>query len=112
MTQFGTRTRSPCLARIPRLLGVLAAALLCGCASYWRSDVVRGTALDAKAIQRIIVGKTTRDDVFRLLGPPRSILYSQAEFEHSTSVQLGPGQRTFYSVTENRYVGGSAMTTM
>lgn len=103
MTPARARGFQACALQIPRLLGMLALALLSAC-GYWRSDQVRGDPLDQEAVRRIVIGKTTRDDVFRLLGPPRSIVDGQADFERSISIPWGAGERTVYSVTENRFL--------
>lgn len=69
---------------------------LSGCFKY-NMTVERGAPLNDEAIKEIVIGKTTRSDIFKLLGTPHSIFHNQAEFTEGYSI-MG------YSTVQNRYL--------
>jgi hypothetical protein len=76
--------------------GALALAASVACA-YSRTTVTTGRPLDEKAIGGIVIGQTTRSDIFKALGAPHSIFQGQAEF---TEAKLLP----LYFHSQNRYL--------
>lgn len=65
--------------------------------SYSRLNVQSGRPLDEQAIKRIVIGQTTRSDVFNLLGTPHSMFQGQVEFREAQLLPL-------YLHNENRYL--------
>jgi hypothetical protein len=57
--------------------------LLSGCLSYSNMTVTKGKPLNQSGINQIVVGRTTRSDVFKLMGAPHSIFQGQVEFKRS-----------------------------
>lgn len=80
-----------------RCLILLSVLTLGGCFVSHRT-LKKGTPLAQHALNRIVIGTTTRSEVFELLGPPHSILTGQAEFMDAD--YLG-----YYSHTLNRQLG-------
>ena len=85
--------------------------LVGGCVGYSSSKVIRGKPIDEAAVGRIEIGKTTRSELFRDLGPPHSIFKGQVEL-HDTDAMLLLGSmplhlfpyHEYYSHSENRYL--------
>jgi len=77
-------------------------ATVCGCFSYSTTTVEKGKPLDQAAISRIVIGQTTRSDVFALLGTPHSVFEGQVEFREDQGVGFDP--HLFYSYKDNRYL--------
>lgn len=73
-----------------------------GCATA-RLDMKaeHGSPIDEDKLNSIVIGKTTRSDVFKLLGTPHSMFQGQAEFQEGYVV-FSLGQ--FYSHNQNRYL--------
>jgi hypothetical protein len=70
---------------------VLCLPLLVGCA-YWHHDEFEtGTRLDESKIGQIVIGKTTRQEVFRMFGPPHSIFTGQVEFQGDVPLAVERG---------------------
>ena len=65
-----------------------------GCVSISTTAEI-GEPLDVKAIQKIVIGETTKSDIFKTMGTPHSIFQNQAEFTESYSIQG-------YSTVQNR----------
>jgi hypothetical protein len=59
-----------------------------------------GTRLAPEATRRIVVGKTTQDEVFHLFGPPHSIFEGQVEIR---SFYLPLGNRFLATPNEKHY---------
>jgi hypothetical protein len=78
------------------LLQILSISIVVGCASMKMTAEV-GDKIDEDAVQQMVIGKTTRSDVFALLGTPHSIFENQAEFTEGYSV-MG------FSTVQNRYL--------
>ena len=105
------------------LLGIGSVGLG-GCVSYETMKAVKGRPLSSQAIQQIEIGKTSRSDIFRLLGTPHSIFEGQAEFQEAQQVgyyshresrtlsSLGDGQYALlyrFGATSDRTLGASAV---
>jgi hypothetical protein len=61
------------------IVSLALAVMIAGCASI-RSVSETGTRVDEKLIDQIVVGKTTRFQVYDLFGPPHSTIRGQAQF--------------------------------
>lgn len=75
---------------------LLCISIAAGCGTT-NMSVEAGNRIDESALRKMIIGKTTRSDVFALLGPPHSIFENQSEFVESHSI-MG------YSTVQNRYL--------
>lgn len=75
-------------------LGLLMAV---GCVTLGRSTthIEHGTPIDSARVDRIVIGQTTRSDLFKWFGPPHSMFKDHAELV--TYEKVG-----FYSHSENR----------
>ena len=73
------------------------AAMNGGCVRYETGSVEVGRPISAGDVRQIEIGKTTRSDVFKLLGTPHSIFEGTAQFLENRSM-------TFYSHSANRYL--------
>ncbi len=81
---------------------ILAAANGC---YYASTTVTRGKSLEAAALNRIVIGKTTQRELFNLLGTPHSIFQGQQEFKESQAIGFRHFHPfAFYSYKENRYL--------
>ncbi|MCI0557022.1 MAG: hypothetical protein MN733_00890 [Nitrososphaera sp.] len=72
---------------------------------YASTTITRGKGLEEAALTRIVIGKTTQSDLFKLFGTPHSIFQGQQEFKESQAIgfwHLHPF--TFYSYKEDRYL--------
>lgn len=86
-------------------LAILLLALFNSCISYSSMSVEKGKAIDQEAIKQIVIGSSTRSDVFELLGTPHSIFEGQTEFEESQAFLHGGGahhRSVFYSYKDKR----------
>jgi hypothetical protein len=82
----------------PTWLLLAASILLAGCATMdlkMEGDVEVGRPIGESALSQIVIGETTRSDLFRLFGPPHSIFQGQAELTEFV------GDR-FYSYEQSR----------
>lgn len=71
--------------------------MISGCGSYSNVTVNKGRPIDENKIKQIVLGKTTRSDVFDLLGTPHSMFQGQVEFKNAELIGL-------YLHVENRYL--------
>jgi outer membrane protein assembly factor BamE (lipoprotein component of BamABCDE complex) len=85
------------MSRIVALL--LVACLGAGCALSQTTD---GTPLDSERVGQIVVGRSTRADVQRLLGTPDEIIYSNLEhdplFERAFRYHRTKRRTTYFTV--------------
>jgi hypothetical protein len=81
------------------LFGVQLALLAGGCVAHSRVTLKRGVPLDQNAIQRIEIGKSTRSEVFKLMGTPHSMFQGQVELKQAQFTGMG-----FYRHLENRFL--------
>jgi hypothetical protein len=68
-----------------RFFGLIAAIILCVVALFQsecfisdKTVVERGAPIDSEALSKIQIGKTTRSEIFSLLGSPNSIIDGQS----------------------------------
>lgn len=87
--------RSP-FVRCVHAAGLALFVVGCVQAEFQRTThVERGRYLDPATVDRIVIGETTRGDLFRWLGPPYSMVRDTAELTRSESVG-------FYRYAERR----------
>ncbi len=60
-----------------------------------------GIQMNETVINEIVIGKTTRSELFKLLGTPHSIFQGQAEFTEGYSIH---SINEYYSHEQNRYL--------
>ncbi len=92
-----TEHRWGCTLRQPQVMVYFGLLMATGCITFGRytTHVEHGAPLDPKRVEQIVIGDTTRADVFRWFGPPHSMFKDEAElfnYEH-----VG-----FYSYLRNR----------
>ena len=58
-----------------------------------------GVPIEEGTISKVIIGQSTRSDVFRLLGPPHSMFRGEADMKESYS---SVGLDGYFSITLNR----------
>lgn len=81
---------------LARLCAIIVMTSSCAYSTHDIS-VKKGIPIDQSAINQIVIGKTTRSDVFKLLGTPHSIFHGQVE------VGFVEGEAVpYYSYIENR----------
>jgi hypothetical protein len=80
----------------------IALLAMCGCASTHVTTEL-GSPIDDQAVSQIVIGKTTRSEVFKLLGTPHSIFEGQAEFQEGYATYM---MGEYYSYLENRHLSG------
>lgn len=75
-------------------LGLLMAV---GCVAFHRTTthIEHGTRIDSDRVDQIVIGQTTRSDLFKWFGPPHSMFKDEAELV--TYERVG-----FYSYSKNR----------
>jgi hypothetical protein len=59
--------------------------IISGCVKM-NSTAYHGIPINETAINEIVIGKTTRSEVFKLLGTPHSIFQGQAEFTEGYTI--------------------------
>lgn len=75
-------------------LGLLMAV---GCVAFGRTTthIEHGTPIDSTRVDQIVIGQTTRADLFKWFGPPHSMFNGEAELVNYENVG-------FYSYSKNR----------
>ena len=79
--------------------------LVAGCAEYSRTTITRGRLIEEATVSRIVIGRTTRSEVFSMLGAPHSIFEGQVQFHEAESIQFDP--TLFYRYAEQRYLSSA-----
>lgn len=99
-------------APFPVFRAHLAAALILltsSCIFYAGGSVEKGNPINPDDVARIEVGKTTRSEVFKLLGAPHSIFQGRAEIEEALAFGppyifvLSKDKRTFDTIDKSLY---------
>ena len=76
--------------------------MIVGCVQMTRTSTSEhGLPINETRINEIVIGKTTRSDLFKLLGTPHSIFQGQTEFVEGYSI---PAINQYYSHVQNRYL--------
>ncbi len=83
-----------CPAFLSLYLGLLMAA---GCVTFGRTTthIEHGMRIDSARVDQIVIGQTTRSDLFKWFGPPHSMFKDEAELVSYQRVG-------FYSCSKNR----------
>jgi hypothetical protein len=74
------------------VLHLLLIAMLAGCGFAHRTSVQTGEPLDATAVSRIVIGKTTRSEVFSAFGAPHSIFNDDVALRSYLGIAAGPSR--------------------
>jgi hypothetical protein len=71
--------------------------LMSSCFYVGGERVIEGRRIDPTKVSQIIIGKSSRSNVYQLLGPPHSQFQGQVEFQEGSL-------RGFFAHMENRYL--------
>jgi len=71
--------------------------LTSSCYYHFTSTAEVGAPIDQDTVNQIVIGKTTKSEIFKLFGTPHSIFQGQVEF-------LKAEMTGFYSQVENRFL--------
>lgn len=75
---------------------------LAGCVEYSKTTITRGKPIEEATASRIVIGRTTRSEIFSMLGVPHSIFEGQVQFHQDESIRFDP--TLFYRYAEQRYL--------
>lgn len=76
----------------------LVLPVLGGCAFVHSTKLETGNPIDPNAVQRIVIGKSTRSEIFNTFGTPHSIFQNQVEFRTYQALSA-PGGHFEYADT-------------
>jgi hypothetical protein len=78
-------------------IAAVLAAITSGCLFYATGKVEEGKTIDAAKVKQIVIGMTTRGEVYELLGTPHSQFQGQVELKEGSLQGL-------FSHIQNRYL--------
>lgn len=81
-------------------LGILL--VVTSCVEYSKTTIIKGNPLEEATVDRIVIGRTTRSEVFSMLGAPHSIFEGQVQFHEAESIEFNSA--LFYRYAEERYL--------
>jgi len=87
------------------LVCVLPVLSVLGCVFYHEQVIDHGTPISEAAIKQLVIGRTGRSEVFKLLGPPHSIFRGQVELQQGAVAGVQPfGLGAYYMHLGNRFL--------